>query len=164
MSTHSSTPGLAAGHAEPVVAHLSGRLVGLIDLQLTLKHVHWNVLGPNFVAVHGMLDPQTDQVRSFTDEIAERIATLGGVPNGLSGNLVEERSWADYPLGRASTEAHLAELDDVYNGVIADHRAAMRAVEDLDAVSHDLLVRQAGGLELFQWFVRSHLGGANPVR
>ena len=47
------------------------------DLHLTLKHVHWNVVGPNFIGVHEMIDPQVDLVRGYADEVAERIAALG---------------------------------------------------------------------------------------
>jgi DNA-binding ferritin-like protein len=37
--------------AERVVRLLQDRLNSLNDLALTLKHVHWNVTGPNFNAV-----------------------------------------------------------------------------------------------------------------
>lgn len=154
---HYPSPGLAAGDAIKVMDELKKQLVSLIDLQLTLKHVHWNVVGPNFVAVHEMLDPQTETVRAMTDEIAERIATLGGAPNGLAGNVVANRDWFDYGLERAGVADHLATLNEVYNRVIADIRSSMRIVEEFDAVSHDLLVQHAGKLELFQWFVRAHL-------
>src|SRR3712207_8342276 len=40
---------------------------------LTLKHIHWNVVGPHFIAVHEMIDPQVDAVRLMVDAIAERI-------------------------------------------------------------------------------------------
>jgi len=35
-----------------VITHLEERLAGLLDFQLVLKHNHWNVIGPNFIAVH----------------------------------------------------------------------------------------------------------------
>lgn len=52
---------------------LQDRLRAMNDLHLTLKHAHWNVVGPQFIAVHEMLDPQVDLVRGFADEIAEDI-------------------------------------------------------------------------------------------
>ncbi len=108
-----------------VIAALQDRLVATLDLQLTLKHVHWNVIGMNFIAVHEMLDPQVDAVRLQSDEIAERIATLGGEPRGTPGAITSGRTWSDYDLGRAPTAQHLVALDNVYSGVIGDHRAAL---------------------------------------
>ena len=72
-----------------------------------LKHAHWNVTGPGFIAVHEMIDPQVDTVREFVDAIAERMATLGATPNGLAGALVAQRPVEDYPVGRARVADHL---------------------------------------------------------
>ena len=71
--------------AAEVVRLLQDRLHALNDLALTLKHVHWNVVGPHFIAVHEMIDPQVDAVRAMVDATAERIATLGGVTAGHPG-------------------------------------------------------------------------------
>ena len=150
--------GLDEATSQKVVDALAPRLAALVDLQLTLKHIHWNVTGPNFIAVHEMLDPQADMVREATDALAERIATLGGTPVGTPGNVVETRTWSEYDLGTADAEAHLRKLDAVYDGVIGDHRAAREAVADLDPITEDLLIAQLGALEEAQWFVRAHLG------
>src|SRR6201991_4249285 len=115
-------PGFGGKDASEAAAILQDRLNALSDLALTLKHIHWNVVGPHFIAVHTMLDPQVDAVRLMVDDTAERIATLGGSPVGTPGALVAGRTWDDYSLGRADTNAHLAALDVVYNGVIGDHR------------------------------------------
>lgn len=152
-----TAPGLRPQDGERVAAALQRRLVSLIDLGLTLKHIHWNVVGPSFIGVHKMLDPQYAGVQQMTDALAERIATLGGVPSGLPGQLVATRTWDDYDLGRANTQAHLGALDVVYRGVISAHRDAIDEVSDLDAVSEDLLIGQTGQLEHFHWFVRTHL-------
>lgn len=95
-----SNPTLPDDTSQKVVALLHDRLVATLDLQLTLKHIHWNVVGMNFIAVHEMLDPQVDAVRAMSDEIAERIATLGGVPKGTPQAIVDGRSWKDYELER----------------------------------------------------------------
>ncbi len=158
-----TVPSLAPEVGAEVAAILQERLHSLNDLALTLKHVHWNVVGPNFIAVHEMLDPQVDAVRLQVDEVAERIATLGVPPVGTPGALVAARSWDDYSLGRAPAVEHLKELDKVYTGVITAHRQAADATEKLDLITNDLLVGQLHDLEKFQWFVRAHLetaGGA----
>ena len=152
-----TVPGLKTDSAERVVRLLQDRLNSLNDLALTLKHVHWNVTGPNFIAVHTMLDPQVDAVRAMVDETAERIATLGASPVGTPGALVAQRDWDDYSIGRAGTLEHLGALDVVYAGIIEAHRRAIESTEELDLVTQDMLIGQSRELEEFHWFVRAHL-------
>ena len=152
-----TVPGMDEKDAVTVIDMLQNRLHALNDLALTLKHVHWNVVGPNFIAVHTMLDPQVDSVRAMVDTVAERIATLGGSPAGTPGALVAARSWDDYSVGRADAIAHLGALNLVYDGVIGDHRVAIAETEDRDPVTQDMLIGQSGELEQYQWFVRAHL-------
>lgn len=161
MSTPSFTiPGLTDDEGRKVAEILQDRLNALNDLQLTLKHVHWNVVGPHFIAVHEMIDPHVDEVREMVDETAERIATLGLSPDGTPSGIVDGRSWDNYSLGRATTNEHLGALDLVYQGVITDHRKAQEAVADIDPITEDMVIGQAKALELFHWFVRAHLENA----
>ena len=147
--------------ANEVIGYLQDRLNALNDLALTLKHVHWNVVGPHFIAVHTMLDPQVDAVRAMADETAERIAALGGSPVGTPGALVKQRDWDDYKIGRADAIAHLGALNVVYAGIIEAHRGAIDSTEELDLVTQDMLIGQARELEQFHWFVRAHLEAAD---
>ena len=159
-----TVPGLDRDTAAKVVEILQSRLAAYNDLQLTLKHVHWNVVGPNFISVHEMIDPQVDQVRLYADAAAERIAALGGAPLGTVGSIVAERTLPEYPLARDTAMNHLAALDEIYTKLISDNRETFEALED-DLVSQDLLVTATGELEKFQWFVRAHLensGGQIP--
>src|SRR5215467_15546088 len=125
-------PGLSENNANEVADILQKQLSTYNDLHLTLKHVHWNVVGPNFIGVHEMIDPQVDLVRGYADEVAERIATLGFSPKGTPGSIIEDRSWDDYSLERDTVQAHLAALDLVYNGVIEDTRNGIKETEELD--------------------------------
>ncbi len=152
-----TAPGMDNDAAEKTIEVLEKRLVALLDLQLTLKHIHWNVVGPNFIGVHEMLDPQVDAVRGMTDTIAERIATLGGVPKGTPKAIVEGRSWEDYKIGKGLVLDHLKALDAVYSGVNADHRQAIETLGEIDPVSEDMVTGQLAALEQFQWFVRAHI-------
>jgi starvation-inducible DNA-binding protein len=127
------------------------------DLHLTLKHVHWNVVGPNFIGVHEMIDPQVELVRGYADEVAERIATLGKSPLGTPGAIINDRTWDDYSVERDTVQAHLAALDLVYTGVVEDTRKSIERVGDLDPITEDMLIGHSTELEKFQWFVRAHL-------
>lgn len=155
-----TVPGISESDSSMIVDLLQDRLNALNDLALTLKHIHWNVVGPHFIAVHLMLDPQVDAVRAMVDEVAERIATMGGSPQGTPGALVAARSWDDYSLGRQDAIAHLGALDVVYAGVVESHRRAIEATEKSDPVTQDMLIGQSEQLEQFHWFVRAHLENA----
>ncbi len=150
-------PGLTLEQSTRTIELLQHRLAAYNDLHLTLKHVHWNVVGPNFISVHEMLDPQVDLVRAYADEVAERIATMGGSPVGTTAGIAAIRDWDDYSLGRDTVGAHLGALDLVYRGVVESNRAGITETESLDPVTQDLLIGQTAELEKFQWFIRAHL-------
>jgi starvation-inducible DNA-binding protein len=158
--TQFTIPGLTDKQAARLSELLQRQLSTYNDLHLTLKHIHWNVVGPNFIGVHEMIDPQVDAVRDYADEVAERIATLGASPEGTPGAILRDRTWDDYSVGRDCVQSHLAALDLVYTGVIEDIRKSIEETEEIDPVTQDLLIGQAGSLEKFQWFVRAHLESA----
>ena len=107
-----------------------------------------------------MLDPQAARVIEMIDELAERITTLGGSPDGRPGTVVKQRKWDDYSLGRDLVDAHLGALDQVYIGVITSYRDAIDETETVDPVTQDILIDHAQDLEQFHWFVRAHLEDA----
>ncbi|MFI2839157.1 Dps family protein [Mycolicibacterium sp. PDY-3] len=158
--TSFTIPGLSDKQGAEVAELLQKQLSRYNDLHLTLKHVHWNVVGPNFIGVHEMIDPQVDLVRGYADEVAERIAALGASPLGTPGAIINDRSWDDYSVNRDKVQAHLAALDLVYTGIIEDTRKNIERLDDIDLVSQDMLIGHAGELEKFQWFVRAHLESA----
>lgn len=157
MSKQFTIPGLTAEQGNKVAEILQTRLSALIDMQLTIKHIHWNVVGPTFIGVHEMLDPQYAAVSAMSDDLAERIAALGHEPMGVPGFVSKNRTWDDYPLNRAGVMDHLSALDGVYSGLIEDHRRAMKELDDIDLVSQDVIIGQLEQLEKFHWFVRAHL-------
>ncbi|MEO7129927.1 MAG: DNA starvation/stationary phase protection protein [Dermatophilaceae bacterium] len=152
-----TVPGVSEDDAKKVITTLQLRLSAYNDLYLTLKHIHWNVVGPNFIAVHEMLDPQVMTVRDYADEVAERIATMGGSPKGTPGAIIADRTWDDYSIGRDNVQAHLAALDLVYGGVIGSNRKAIAEFGELDPITEDMMIGHTAELEKYQWFVRAHL-------
>ena len=152
-----TAPGLTLDEGKEISEVLQSRLHDLNELHLSLKHAHWNVTGPGFIAVHEMIDPQVDTVRNFVDDIAERMATLGATPNGLAGALVAARNHDDYPVGRARVTDHLHALNEVYTRVIKEQRKAIEFAGKVDPITEDLLIGQTAELEKFQWFIRAFL-------
>ena len=80
-----------------LIALLQGALTEAIDLKLQSKQAHWNVRGPNFIALHELFDQVAGIVEGFADEIAERITTLGGVANGIVGFIASKPIFPSIP-------------------------------------------------------------------
>jgi len=55
-----------------VILILNDRLADAIDLQSQVKQAHWNVKGPNFIALHELFDKINEDVEDYVDDIAER--------------------------------------------------------------------------------------------
>lgn len=94
------------------------------------------------------------------DEIAERIAALGGDPNGLSTQTQSSASKLipEYKVkGRAKVDVHLKAVDEQYTAIETLLRASIAVLDDADLVSSNVLQDILGKLEQFQWKVRSHL-------
>lgn len=134
-------------------------LAKLTRLYLELKHCHWNVVGPQFIAIHKMLDKMAQMAADETDQVAERIAALGGSPDGTLKCLVMTLGieQPEYPQGKADTQVYLAYLDKCFSEVIAKERELITQTGELDLVTQDLLTGQAQELEKNRWFIRAHL-------
>ena len=61
---------------------LQQALVDLTDLSLLGKQAHWNIQGSRFRALHLQLDEIVEEVRVGADDVAERLAALGGTLTG----------------------------------------------------------------------------------
>ena len=154
-------PGLDEAASEKAIAILQNRLSQEQEAALVLKHAHWNVTGPNFIAVHEMLDPEVEAVLAQADETAERIATLGGTPDGRADAIVRNRTWKSFDAeGRGGTEEVAqseARAEEYYDAFIADDRKAIAELDELDVISSNIIQDHVQELEKFQWFMRSHL-------
>ena len=158
--TQFTIPGLTDKQAARLAELLQQQLSTYNDLHLTLKHIHWNVVGPNFIGVARNDRPQVDAVRGFADDVAERIAALGASPEGTPGAIVRDRTWDDYSVGRDTVPAHSGRTGPGLQRRDRRHPQGHRRDRRLDPVTQDMLIAQAGALEKFQWFVRAHLESA----
>src|SRR3954447_17467814 len=85
---------------------LNARLADAIDLQTQTKHAHWNVKGPNFIALHELFDKINEDVEDYLDDIAERAVQLGGVAEGTARMAVKRSSLSEYPANTVDGRSH----------------------------------------------------------
>ena len=90
---------------------LNARLADAIDLDAQAKHAHWNVKGPNFIALHELFDKINEEVEEYVDDIAERVVALGGTAHGTARNVATKSSLKEYPNATTGHEHVQADPD-----------------------------------------------------
>jgi starvation-inducible DNA-binding protein len=149
---------LPARVREQVAELLNVRLADAIDLGAQSKHAHWNVKGPNFIALHELFDKVAENVEGQIDTIAERITALGGRAHGTIAAVGRTSTLRPYPEDVVEGLAHV----EVLSGALADYgaklRSAIEAADRLgDADTADLFTGISRETDKFLWFLEAHL-------
>ncbi len=141
-----------------LTALLSTRLADAIDLSLQLKQAHWNVKGPNFIALHQLFDSVHEVVDSKVDALAERLTALGGIAEGTVQAVSKRTSLTPYPLAIRSGTDHLEALSRVLGTFGGLTRTAIAAaVLAGDEVTADLFNQVTAAIDQQLWLVEAHL-------
>jgi starvation-inducible DNA-binding protein len=136
---------------------LNNRLADCIDLQSQCKQAHWNVKGPQFIALHKLFDDIYEETGEYIDLIAERVVQLGGIAEGTIRVAAERSSLREYPLVLSSGEEHVAALSDVLAEFSGKAREAIDALDELgDPDSMDIITEVSRGVDKWLWFVEAH--------
>jgi len=141
-----------------VIDLLNARLADAIDLQLQVRHAHWNVKGPAFIALHELFDRIAGALGGHIDELAERITVLGGIAEGTVGAVAGRSKLDAYPLDIAEGRAHL----DALAAALARFGKSVRkgideAAKAGDAGTSDLLTGLSRETDKQLWLLEAHL-------
>lgn len=155
---HRTRIDLAARTRTRIIGLLNARLADAIDLQLQAKQAHWNVKGPNFIALHELFDRLAGELAGHVDEMAERIAALGGVAEGTLQAVNGRSRLAVYPLDITEGRAH---VDALAEGYARFAKAVRKAIDEAakagDAGTSDLFTAVSRGVDQGLWLLEAHL-------
>lgn len=107
--------------APPVAQALARLLADTYTLYLKTHGYHWNVVGPQFPALHLMFETQYTEMALAVDEIAERIRTVGALAPGSYGEMAR--------LTSVSDEGGAPEATEMVRRLIVAHETVIRAAE-----------------------------------
>jgi starvation-inducible DNA-binding protein len=143
-----------------VVALLNARLADAIDLTLQGKQAHWNVKGPQFIALHELFDKVVESAEDWVDDLAERVVALGGVAEGTVGAVGKKTTLAAYPMDITDGPEHV----DALSSALAKFGKGIRAaIDDSDKLgdkdSADLFTGISRDSDKYLWFLEAHLQG-----
>ena len=158
MELHNTKIDIDKGNREKIIEILNQRLADASDLKSQAKQAHWNVKGMNFIALHELFDQVATETEGYTDLIAERITTLGGVALGTVRVAAQNSSLSEYPLEIADGAAHV----DALSNALADFGKKVRADIDKtdelgDKDTADIFTEISRGIDKLLWFVEAHL-------
>jgi starvation-inducible DNA-binding protein len=141
-----------------VITVLNNQLAEAIDLQSQVKQAHWNVKGPNFIALHELFDKISDAVLEQIDDIAERVTSLGGTAEGTVAVAAKRSKLKNYPLSITAGKDHLFYLSTQLAAYGKAVRAAIDETDKLgDADTADLFTGISRTVDKYLWFVEAHL-------
>lgn len=134
-----------------VTDRLQPLLVDLLELTLTAKQLHWNVVGTNFKPLHEHLDEVVDEYRTWSDEIAERLTSIGVAPDGRAQRIAGDSPEDPAPQGYISQEEVVRVFTDRIESVARRTRERLEGLGDIDLPSEDLVIGILDGLEMQLW-------------
>jgi starvation-inducible DNA-binding protein len=141
-----------------IIALFNARLAAAIDLQTQIKQAHWNVKGPNFIALHELFDKINEDVEDYVDLTAERVAQLGGTAEGTARQAVKKSTLQEYPATLAAGHEHVEALSTVLAAYGKLARAAIDESDKLgDKDSADIFTEISRGVDKWLWFLEAHL-------
>lgn len=157
MELHETKIDLAKGKREKLIGILNQSLADAVDMKSQAKQAHWNVKGPNFIALHELFDEVAKQFDVHVDDIAERVTTLGGVAMGTVRLAAENSSLAEYPHEIFDGTAHVDALSTALADFGKNARKNIDTTEDLgDADTADLYTGISRSVDKLLWFVEAH--------
>ena len=157
MRTHQTLNNLKSNAKAASIELLNARLADSIDLALMTKQAHWNLRGPQFIAVHEMIDGFRTELDVHIDTMAERIAQLGGVALGTTQTVASATQLTPYPTDISSITDHLAALTQRYAEVANAVRVGIDSSSEVaDADTADILTGYSRALDKALWFLEAH--------
>src|SRR5262252_3004205 len=131
---------------------LNSRLADAIDLQTQTKQAHWNVKGPDFIALHKLFDDVNEDVEEYVDDIAERIVQLGGVAEGTARSVAKRSALQEYAAKSSNGRDHVDALSSALAAFGKGIRRAIDAASEMkDADTADLFTEISRGTDKWLW-------------
>lgn len=129
---------------------LQSALVDLIDLSLVGKQAHWNVTGTHFRSVHLELDELIATARTASDDVAERLRAIGGLPDGRAATVAKDSRIADPGAGLLDDDKTVALVTDAIAEVADRIEGTLPTLEN-DLPTQDLLISIVTALNKAGW-------------
>ena len=150
--------GLEDNARKTAITELQACMADGAALSMALKQAHWNVKGPNFIAIHELFDAVKARLDPNIDEMAERIQQLDGVAVGTVEEVAKTTQVKPYPTNLTASADHIREISARMRAYGERVRTAIDTTDEAgDADTADILTSASRQLDKDLWFIESHL-------
>lgn len=143
---------------EQLIGLINQQLADCFDLRSQVKQAHWNVKGPQFIALHELFDDLALRLEAHVDLIAERATTLGGKALGTVRMAADASRLPEFPTDIADGMDHVSCLVERYANFAATTREAIDDADELEDIdTSDLFTQVSREIDKDLWFLEAHL-------
>ena len=150
---------LAENHLKEAALLLNTVLADEYVLYTKTRNAHWNIQGPNFIALHKFFETQYDALDTIIDDVAERVRQLG---HFALGSLKEFKA-----MTRLSEHNHdFSDTGHIIQTLLEDHESIIRSLRKeiivitdthRDQGTADFMTGWMEEHEKMAWMLRAHL-------
>lgn len=128
-------------------------------LYIKTRNAHWNVEGPDFLAMHRFFEEQYKQIEKIIDEVAERIRTIGHFAEGTLAGFLALTHLSEESREKNDSKGYMKILLEAHETIILHLRENVEKFDEEwnDAGSADFITGLMEDHEKMAWMLRAHL-------
>lgn len=150
--------GISDKNRKTVSVVLANLLADEVALYVATRGAHWNVVGPNFGALHSFFESQYEALDDILDDVAERMRSLGSKAPSTVAAYAKAKSIDDTAGEAASAVAMIEKLLAAHEAITRSLRKSTEVADEAgDSGTEDFLVSLMEIHEKMAWMLRSHL-------
>ena len=142
------------------VKALQTTLTELQQLQLQLKQAHWNVSGTLFYPLHLLLQEHYEGTAKYADMVAERLQSIGVSSDGRATTIIRTSKIPEIAGGFFDDAQVLLWFSNNYKVVSDEIGKGIKATNDSDPSTSNLLQTVQAVIDKYQWQMRAHIQSA----
>jgi starvation-inducible DNA-binding protein len=143
--------------ARPSIAALQQTLTDLQQLNLELKQAHWNVSGTLFYTLHELLQEHYEGTSKYADRVAERLQSIGVSSDGRANTIIRNSTIPEFPGGFVDDAQVIQWFSHYYKGVSDRIGEGIKATNDSDPSTSNLLQEVQDVIDKYQWQMRAFI-------
>jgi len=151
--------GITTENTAKIAQSLNRLLADEHVLYVKTRNAHWNVEGPDFLAIHRFFEEQYKQLEEIIDDVAERIRTIGHYAEATLAGFLRETHLSEESRDKNDSAGFIKALLEDQETIIFHVRETIEQYDEKwkDAGTTDFLTGLLETHEKMAWMLRAHL-------